>query len=143
MPPKDQPHLSMSDFMLELNGQVIGTGISCVKQPVILEDDHIEPAFHKSVFPSMSFSFEADLSSGFKQFLKEETRTRPDRCTKRHYKWRLRKKWFNRYEKKRWIGREMLLDAKGLGNVGFRVISVKLTKDGLEISSEPVCHAIS
>lgn len=143
MPPKDQPNLSMSDFMLELNGQVIGTGISCVKQPVILEDDHIEPSIHKPMFPSVSFSFETDLSNDLKQFLREETRTRPDRCTKRHYQWRLRKKWFNRYEKQRWIGREMLLDAKGLGNVGFRVTYVKLTKDGIAISSEPICHAIS
>lgn len=137
MPPKNP--LSVSDLILTWGGEPI----NFMPQGFVTAGEanaETAPPKPKPLSLSTSFSCQMEMSKSLKKFLREETRTRPDQCHKRYYKWRLRKKWFNRYEKKRWLGRELLMDVKGMGQMGFRVTDVRFTKDGLEISSEPVQH---
>ena len=136
MPPKDfQPLLS--DPILMFDGQPL-SGVQCVENSCFLENESEEAESLKPLNLTSSFSVKMEMTKETKNFLQGQTRTRPDRCKKCHYKWRLRKKWFNRYERKRWIGRELLMDVKDMGQMGFRITDAKLTKDGLDLTSEPL-----
>lgn len=55
-------------------------------------------------------------------------------------KWRIRKKWFNRYEKKAWIGRHMVAVDKAGNKINMEITSVKLKKEGMSFEAKPNKH---
>lgn len=48
----------------------------------------------------------------------------------RRAKWRLVKKWFNRYEKQTLIGRTVIVATKGGKQIATRITNVKIEKAG-------------
>ena len=70
--------------------------------------------------------------------------TRPAHISpKRRVKWRLQQKWFNRYEKRFWIGRMLMAEAKDGLRITMRVTGIRRSKDGghgynLDIDAKPI-----
>lgn len=53
-------------------------------------------------------------------------------------KWRIKKKWFNRYEKKTWIGRRMIAEDKNGNKINMEITSVKISKQGLRFEAKSI-----
>lgn len=70
--------------------------------------------------------------------------TRPVQVpTSRRVKWRLVKKWFNRYEKQTLIGRTVIAVAKNGAQIPMRITTVKITKAGghrrnISVEAKPI-----
>lgn len=80
-------------------------------------------------------TFSAAIKMSKKQF-KEMRRllnplTRPERVpAKKKVSWRLTKKWFNRYEKPRIIGRTAIAEAKDGSRYPMQITDVRISKAG-------------
>lgn len=55
-------------------------------------------------------------------------------------KWRIRKKWFNQYEKQTWIGREMEATDKNGNNIYMEITSAKLSNRGVSFEAKPIAR---
>ena len=66
--------------------------------------------------------------------------TKPDnlKYPNKKRKWRIRKKWFNRYEKQTWIGRRMVAVDKAGNKINMEITSVKLNKKGMSFEAKPI-----
>lgn len=108
------------------------------------------PRYINSTPPAPPTKFTATASLAMTRKQKKEIYrllyplTRPAHISpKKRVKWRLQQKWFKRYEKRSWIGRMLMAEAKDGQRISMHVTDIRRSKDGghgynLDIDAKPI-----
>ena len=86
---------------------------------------------------SASFSMPKTSQKNLFKSLMPQTKPYNLKYPDKKRKWRIRKKWFNRYEKKILIGSQAMAVDKSGNKIYVEITSVKLTKNGMDFETKP------
>ena len=76
-----------------------------------------------------SISCEITMTKEMRKYLREMNRTQPNlKHPRRKCAWRLRRKWFNRYQKPRIIGMMITAQTEGGPTIPMKIRDVKISK---------------
>lgn len=110
-----------------------------VISPVKFEAEHSEPA-SVLVKEQTSVTFEVKPNKQLRKWYREQTRAAPDwKYPKKKRAWRLKKKWFNRYQKPRLLGQTIGFEGELGKSYPAKIVKAQIRKSGNNTSFIDFC----
>lgn len=111
--------------------------------PVSFESEQFDDAAIPEK-PSLSVTFEVKPNKQLRKWYRDQTRVAPDlKYPKKKRAWRVKKKWFNRYQKPRFIGQIVAFEGEFGKSYPAKIVKAKICKNGgnncfIDFCAEPL-----